>query len=172
MKTYTLAQLNHILDQHQKWVHTGGEEGEQADFSNADLKHACLREALLIQANFSNANLRYADLQGAMLMKSNFNGAILTGANLTGASLWGTDLSGVASFWNTVGNGLEIKTVDTSRWKVAYTDTHMQIGCQLHSFEDWWKFSDLEISNMSASAIEWWTVWKPILQQIIKHTRT
>ena len=43
----------------------------------------------------------------------------------------------------------------------------MQIGCQLHKIEDWWGFNDTQILEMDGEkALDWWRVWKPILQQI------
>ncbi len=59
--------LQNILDQHNLWLSTEGEDGSRANLSGADL---------------SGANLRGADLYGADL-----NGADLSGANLTATDL-------------------------------------------------------------------------------------
>lgn len=45
----------------------------------------------------------------------------------------------------------------------------MQVGCERHSFDEWWGFSDRQIIEMDGrSALEWWRKWKPILQEITK----
>ena len=54
------------------------------------------------------------------------------------------------------------------QYVVTYTDTVMQIGCQRHSISDWWSFDDRRIAEMDGkTALKFWSVWKPILQQII-----
>jgi hypothetical protein len=42
----------------------------------------------------------------------------------------------------------------------------MAIGCQQHTLKQWFGFDDGSISNMDPQALEWWQVWKPLLQQI------
>ena len=88
--------------------------------------------------------------------------AVADGANLDGAYL--DELSGI---WGASGNLREIKAIQCDIWPVTYTATHMQIGCQLHTLEAWWTFSDAEISRMAGEALEWWRKWKPVLQQIV-----
>ncbi|MCY1446804.1 hypothetical protein D9M71_633910 [compost metagenome] len=44
----------------------------------------------------------------------------------------------------------------------------MQIGCQFHAILEWWAFSDAEIQEMDERALDWWRIWKPILQKIIE----
>ena len=43
----------------------------------------------------------------------------------------------------------------------------MQIGCQSHDIEQWFKFTDKEIGNMECGALEWWNKWKDIIKNII-----
>ena len=87
--------------------------------------------------------------------------ANLRGANLIGASLSGADLH------RCVGNGREIKTIQTDAWPVVYTATDMAIGCQRHAIAAWWDFSDEKIVSMDEGALSFWRKWKPILQQIM-----
>jgi hypothetical protein len=49
------------------------------------------------------------------------------------------------------------------RWPIAISDTHMQIGCQNHSHEQWRTFTDSQIGQMAPGAIEFWKQWKPTL---------
>jgi hypothetical protein len=63
----------------------------------------------------------------------------------------------------------EIKSMALDRYQVVYTATTLSIGCQQHSIEDWWEFSDHKIRAMDRMrALNWWRKWKPILQQILE----
>jgi hypothetical protein len=44
----------------------------------------------------------------------------------------------------------------------------MQIGCQNHSIEEWFKFEDEYVGSMECRALDWWKKWKPVLKQIIE----
>lgn len=81
-------------------------------------------------------------------------------ANLRGADLSGANLRGM-------GNMKHIKAIQADTWNIGYTHDTMQIGCQRHLIAEWWAFSDEEISRMDSRALEWWKVWKPILQAMI-----
>ena len=191
-KTYTRAELAEILEKHGKWLRDE-DGGKRSDLSGANLSDANLRGANLRGANLSGANLRgtylsNANLSGADLSGTNLRGACLRGANLSGAdlsgtnlsgtnlsgaylsgtNLSGTNLSGASSFWGTVGNCQQIKSIQADTWPVTYTATHMQIGCQLHTLKEWWSFGDEEIVRMASCALAWWRVWKPILRKVIE----
>ncbi len=43
----------------------------------------------------------------------------------------------------------------------------MQIGCQFHTLEAWWSFTDEQIARMDSSALAWWQKWKPVLHTIV-----
>jgi uncharacterized protein YjbI with pentapeptide repeats len=93
-------QLKKILEEHQKWLKSGGKEGEMADLSNADLRKVNLKGVNLSEANLQNADLSEADLSEAILCETNFTKAKLCYANLQGTfcilpkQLAGTNLSG------------------------------------------------------------------------------
>ena len=54
-----------------------------------------------------------------------------------------------------------------SQYNITILPNTIKIGCQFHKKEDWWNFTDREIIEMDGkSALEWWRVWKPILQAI------
>ena len=107
-----------------------------------------------------------ANLAGAKLARANLAGANLADANLAGANLARANLAR-AYLAGATGNSKNLKTIQTDVWTVTYTDTEMQIGCQKHLIESWWKFDDEEIESMSGSALEFWKKWKPILQAVI-----
>ena len=73
----TEEQINKTCKEHEKWLASGGKEGERADFRNADLKNARLNDVNLEKANLNGANL---------------NGAFLNSANLKEASLERADM--------------------------------------------------------------------------------
>jgi len=101
--------LASILEQHQLWIESGGENGKRADLYGNDLIGVKLGRANLRRANLRRANLRRAKLYGADLYGANLDGAdlyeadldeanlcraSLIGANLIGASLIETKLDG------------------------------------------------------------------------------
>ena len=104
-----------------------------ADLIDADLRGADLIGAYLRGANLIGANLRGADLRGADLRDANLRGADLRGADLRGAYLIGLD------------------------YNVMIFDTHIKIGCEIHSFEKWDAFSDKDIIKMDGKRAK--TFW-------------
>jgi hypothetical protein len=113
------------------------------------------------RADLSGADLRYSSLSGA-----NLSGADLSGADLRYSNLSGADLSG-ADLRECIGNGAEITTLQVGKRHITYTSDCMAIGCQQHTMTRWWAFDDVTIARMDDGALEWWRLWKPILQQII-----
>jgi hypothetical protein len=109
------------------------------------------------RANLRGANLRGADLRGANLRGANLRGADLRGANLRGANLW-----------SVIGNKNNIKSIQLEKYDISYTSEVMQIGCQRHDIEKWFKFTDKEISRMESGALEWWNKWKDTIKSIIE----
>ena len=56
-----------ILEAHQKWLDSGGQQGQRANLQEADLERAHLEGADLRRAHLQGANLRGANLRGANL---------------------------------------------------------------------------------------------------------
>ena len=108
-------------------------------------------------ANLSRANLFGDDLEETNLSRANLFGAILRGANLANIKMW-----------DTIGDGVYIKSAQLGGYSIAYTSERLQIGCENHTIGEWWAFDDDEIDAMDEDALDWWRVWKPILQQIIE----
>ena len=77
MRDINKEDLDKILKEHEKWVHTSTKEGKKAD---------------LIEANLFGLDLSGVDLRGAELFVANLSGANLTNANLNGADLRGAYL--------------------------------------------------------------------------------
>jgi uncharacterized protein YjbI with pentapeptide repeats len=93
-------ELEELVQLHELWVNSGGEEGQRADLSNANLDRADLAGVKLPGANLQKANLAgailsLADLRGAFLFQANLQGADLLGTELEGANLQGANLASV-----------------------------------------------------------------------------
>jgi hypothetical protein len=161
--------LKEVLELHRKWLE--GEGGVRAVLVNADLTGAVLVNADLTGANLTGANLTGANLTGADLKGADLKGANLTGADLTGADLVNADLTGAnltgADLWVTIGNTVEIKSLQLERWPVTYTADRLQIGCENHAITEWFEFSDNRISEMDQYALEWWCKYKSVLRTVI-----
>jgi len=137
------------------------------NLSGTNLSGANLRGANLSGTNLSGTNLRGANLSGTNLSGANLSGTNLSGTNLSGANLSGANLRG-ANLRGAVGNNRELKTIQAGPWVANYTDTVMSIGCQQHEIKRWWEFTHEEIDAMASDAVEWWAIWKPLLEKITK----
>jgi len=133
-----------------------------ADLRGANISGADLRGADLRGANISGANLRCTNISGADLSGANISGANLRGANINGADLRGADISG-ADLRGATGNQKEIKTINTTKYTIVFSDEKLAIGCQQHSIEEWKEFTDDEISEMDNGALEWWNRWSAFI---------
>lgn len=89
---------------------------------------------------------------------ANLRRAELSSANLSYAELRGANLS------YAMGNKGKIKNLQTMYYEVVYTKTDMAIGCEQHTIEEWFKFTDEEIDNMHESALEFWGKYKELLK--------
>ena len=140
-----------------------------AYLSGAYLTYADLRGANLYRADLTYADLYRADLRGAHLFRSNLENARLSCANLYYANLKGARLTG-ANLWGCTGNGREIKSSsEFLEYEIAYTAEVLQIGCENHKIEDWWKFRDHEIREMEdEKALEFWRKNKDTIQNMIE----
>ncbi len=112
-------------------------------------------------------NSKLANLEGASLVRAN-----LAEANLEGASLWGANLEGANLRGASYGVGIPLTKVPVQvldlHWPILIMDTHMKIGCQLHSFERWDSFSDALIARMDEDALEFWKTHKGTLMALCK----
>jgi uncharacterized protein YjbI with pentapeptide repeats len=108
------------------------------------------------------ANLYKANLSGADLSEANLSGADLSEANLYEANL------SEAILWDTIGNGKEVKTLQTNCYTVTYTKDRIQIGCKNYSHSEWFNFSDEEIDVMDRGALEWWNLNKGFIKMAIE----
>jgi NDP-sugar pyrophosphorylase family protein len=64
-----------------------------------------------------------------------------------------------------------VLSIDFDTYDITVTDNHIKIGCQQHTKQQWWSFTDEEISAMDSDAdkaLQWWNKWKPILMAILE----
>ena len=73
LRTISKQELDKIIDNHKKWLKSGGDEGERANLSSADLSYANLRYADLSSADLRSADLRSADLRSANLSSADLD---------------------------------------------------------------------------------------------------
>jgi len=145
-----------------------------ADLVDAALPGANLRDAHLVGADLSGANLSGANLFGADLSGADLSGADLSGANLAHAVLDGVDLTDAELAGATYGEGILMSRppirITGLRWFIMIFDAHIKIGCETHSINDWFSFSDSRIAEMdsyNANPREW-NAWKETLRMICK----
>jgi uncharacterized protein YjbI with pentapeptide repeats len=79
--------LEKVIKKHQKWLHSGKNDGICAILSGEDLSGMELKEVVLIEADLSGA-----DLKGANLIKANLKGTNLKSSHLREAQLRGVNL--------------------------------------------------------------------------------
>lgn len=59
----------------------------------------------------------------------------------------------------------DCKNIIGVRYNITITPKYIKIGCQYHTKEEWWSFTDREILEMDGKeGLKWWKKWKPILQ--------
>ena len=148
MKEVSKEELAIILDKHAKYLN-GGDGGERADLSYAnlssanlcyaDLSSANLRSANLSSANLSSANLRSANLRSANLRSADLRSANLRSADLSSAELRSADLRSATGqyFITQRADGYQFFLVldEDGRW-------YIRAGCQYMSIEDYRKHTE------------------------------
>lgn len=131
-RAFTEEQIKETCEAHEKWLASGGKEGERADFCNADLKNARL----------NGVNLEKANLNGARL-----NGAFLKSANLKEASLERADLRFVRAM-NATFDGASLEYADF-REAILTASTFEDARCAFANFEE----SKLGHVNMTGASL-------------------
>ena len=195
MKTISKAELQERIKLHEAWLRdkpqgkrlvlidhdlSGSDiSGSDISYSNlsgsnlhrSDLRGSDLRGSDLSYSNLHRSNLSYSDLRDSDLRDSDLSGSNLSYSNLHRSDLRDSDLRDSdlrdSDLRNCTGNMREVKSLHFDNWIVTYTDTILNIGCQSHPIEEWFKFDDETISNMDTEALTWWRKYRDILKQII-----
>ncbi len=85
--------LNEILDEHERWVDSGGHLGTRADFTAYNLCGRSLAKRNLAAVSFANSNLKAVDFRGTVLAACDFSDANLRAADLSHSDLRGSNLA-------------------------------------------------------------------------------
>jgi len=124
---------------------------------------ATLADANLAGANLARANLADANLAGAYLADAYLADAYLADANLAGAK-WRDGITITRA-------PIQIYNIPGG-WPVHILDDHMQIGCELHSFDEWAGFDDRRIIEMDGrDALTFWNANKAWLLALCETRR-
>ncbi len=132
-----------------------------ADLRGANLYGAYLRGADLYGAELRGANLYGANLYGANLRRADLRKTNLRGAELRGANLYGADFTDATVIGHKV-----TKTpiqINNLKWAILITEQAMQVGCQVHTHDEWEAFSGDELSSMDGGAFEFAEKWRTVL---------
>jgi len=113
--------------------------------------------------NSIRATVEAAVSEGAYLADANLANAYLANANLAGAYLAGANLEGAK--WR---DGIVIQRAPLQLYGLNYPVTileaHMQIGCELHTIDEWAAFDDSRIVQMDGKiALTFWRAHKAAL---------
>ena len=146
-------ELDIIIEKHKLWLR--GYDENSANLKGANLTGLDLQGALLKGANLTYVNLREVNLRKANLTYALLTGAILTGVNLEGAYLMGC-----------TGNDKEIRNINGLHYPITYTKDILQIGCEKHTPQEWYGFTDDIIDEMDVNALDFWARHK---ERIFKH---
>lgn len=109
--------------------------------------------------------MRGADMRGANMSGANMSGADMRLANMSYANMRGADMRGA------VGNMEEVKSMQLEKYMIVFTSDILCIGCQQHTIEEWFGFTDDYISQMDIGALEWWNKWKDFIFTAIEMTK-
>jgi len=74
----------------------------------------------------------------------------------------GADLREVRVF-NTIGNGVIIRSMQLPRYIVNVCDDWLQIGCEGHRLHEWEQFDDATIARMDDGALDWWRAHRALV---------
>ena len=151
-------ELDIIIEKHKLWLR--GYDGNRAILKGANLTGLDLQGAYLTGAYLAGANLTDVNLRDVNLRKAYLTHALLTGAILEGAILDGVDLRGCE------GNDKEIRNINGLLYPITYTKDILQIGCEKHTPQEWYGFTDDIIDEMDVNALYFWQEHK---EQIFKH---
>jgi len=133
-----------------------------ANLDSANLDSANLDSANLVRANLDSANLDSANLDSANLVRANLVRANLDSANLYSANLDSANLNG-AKYGDFTIKKLPIQ-ISNIGYYVLIFETHMKIGCELHTHDEWKNFTNREIAEMDGKkALAFWKQYKSLL---------
>lgn len=120
-------ELLRIVEAHQKWLDTEGEEGAQAvllgvDLSGIDFTNVNFEGAALTGSNLSGSNFERATLANANLEDCDLSGTTLAWADLSSATLEGATVNGETDLYGACLNHAKVDYVDWSEVAFDFVD--------------------------------------------------
>lgn len=122
------------------------------DIRGTDLSGAILRSMNLSGVDFSDCNLIDADISYASINGTVFEGACITNIKFEG-------VNGINDYF---------KCMQVGDWPIAYNSTHLQVGRQRHTFDEWCSFSYQDIAEMGVKATNFVTQHDQWLEDTIE----
>lgn len=168
----TEEELSALLQEHNVWLQSAGEEGKRLvlshsdlsdhNFYNTNLEKSIFNKCNLSDCNFRRAKLRHAAMNGCNLERSDFTHVKFDYASLSHSSLFCTDFHDanlrLADVTGTKLKGAHLfgTRLPANTWLIMGEEYSIQIthgvtlsaGCQTHSIEDWRRFRQKEIESM------------------------
>lgn len=158
------------------------------DMSNAVMENVNFSATILTDCNFDNSSLfsssfvsstiNYCSFKSISGYLCNFDNAFIRkvafdDADITSFSFHETYLQQVSfekvkNLKLVAGDGIFIKTIQLPNYDVVFSTTHMQIGDEYHQIDQWFDFSDDDISKMSDGTLVWWKKWKPFIKLAVE----
>ena len=93
-------------------------------------------------------------------LKTCVEDAVRRGISLDGASLNGASLDRASFKDTTIFNNIKINKapvfINGLHWMITLMDHHINIGCKLHTIDEWENFDNESINKMDKSALRWW----------------
>ena len=100
----------------------------------------------LVGADLRKTNLRGTNLRGAELREANLREADFTDATVLGHKVTKTPIQ-----------------INNLKWAILITEQAMQLGCRVHTHDEWESFSGDELSDMDDNAFEFAEKWRTVL---------
>lgn len=141
----------------------GGVKGQGAIFRECNATCATFPGSTWVDGFMIECKFKTATFGGATFQNVDFYGSDFREATIRPDTEFLT-----CGMWDVQGNGGVIRTYQLPDWTVVVCRDRIQIGCQSHPLKAWVGFDNEEISQMSDDALDWWTIYKPLVMQLAK----
>lgn len=168
-KPYKLALAEVVMDALSKGIELNDASLGRVNLSNKDLRKSNLKHCDLSRATLVNTDLRGADLEGSVLSLSRLSGANFNGANLKDVIFLGADFGSGVDAYNYKFDRDVVQLRFTGQL-VTIWQGYMTIGCECHTIQEWFSFSDERLNEMHGKPLDLFNQWKQIFLDIATST--
>lgn len=144
-----------------------GSHMTDCNFHSCGMAGLTINGGCWLRCEFRNTNLFNTEFRNHTSNKCLYVGCVLNEAQAVNSAWVSCTIkqpTGIRA--KTALPGLVHDVITSAKWDIAFSDEHIQIGCQLCRINDWFKFDDEIIASMDYHALDWWREWKPILQAL------